>query len=80
MNGRQSLIGDEDAQAEDFRLTLPGLSGSQGHDAVQSLLMPFPMDFSKDFREEVFQSGQGLVELLGVGDGRTVRQVGEDGP
>src|SRR5208283_1847253 len=54
--------------------------GYKWQDAIQTLLVPFWVDFSKDFREEVFKPGQDLPELLRGGNTRTVRQIGKNRP
>src|SRR5438132_3007336 len=76
----QGLIGDNAAEAEDFSLSLIGLSSHNWQDIIQTLQLPFPMDFSKNYREEVLQAGQGRSELFGVRDTRPVGQFGKNRP
>jgi hypothetical protein len=70
------LIRDDDAKAEDFSLSLPRLSAYKRNHVVQTFVIPFWMDLTKNLGQEEFKPGQDVTQLLGICNARTVRQIG----
>lgn len=44
MNGNESLIGDQDALAKDFNLSLSSFASYDRKHPVQTFVVPFPVD------------------------------------
>ena len=56
INRRNGLIGDKDALSEDFDRAVRSLSGHSRKDSVQAFVIPFGINFSKNFGDEEFQA------------------------
>lgn len=80
MDRSHGLVRDEDAEAEDFNLSLPYLSGYKWEETIKTFMQPLGMGLSENLGKEEFKASEQIVEMLGTWNTGTVGQISENRP
>jgi hypothetical protein len=80
VNGSERLVRDEAAKAKEFDL-ISCPSSHERHDAIQTFLIPFGIEFSEDFRDEELKPREKRVtKMVGICDVRSMWRTVENRP